>query len=108
MSMTHIPDLAALIEVNEDATVSRTVLKAEGARVVLFAFDAGQELTEHTAAMPVLLHLLDGAITVTADEATVELTPGGLIHLPTRMPHSVLATQPSRMVLTMLDPRTAS
>ena len=49
--MTHLPDLAALIEVNDDATVSRTVLKAEGARIVLFSFDTGQELSEHTAAM---------------------------------------------------------
>lgn len=102
---THIPDLGALIDVNEDATVSRTVLKAEGVRIVLFSFDAGQELTEHTAAMPVLLHLIDGAVTVTAGGETMDLAPGGVIHLPARQPHSVLATAPSRMVLTMLDPR---
>lgn len=103
--MTHIPDLGALIEINEDATVSRTALKAEGVRIVMFSFDAGQELTEHTAAMPVLLQVIDGALTVTAGGDTVELAPGAVIHLPTRMPHSVLATQPSRMVLTMLDNR---
>lgn len=102
---THIPDLGELIDVNEDATVSRTVLKAEGARIVLFSFDTGQELTEHTAAMPVLLHLIDGALTVTVDGEVMELRPGGVIHLPTRQPHSVYATQPSRMVLTMLDAR---
>jgi quercetin dioxygenase-like cupin family protein len=103
--MTHVPELGALIEVNEDATVSRTVLKAEGVRIVLFSFDAGQELSEHSAAMPVLLQVIDGALTVTAGGDTVDLVPGAVIHLPTRMPHSVLATQPSRMVLTMLDPR---
>lgn len=108
MAMTYVPDLGALIEVNEDATVSRTVLKAEGARIVLFSFDTGQELSEHTAAMPVLLHLVDGAITVTAGGETVDLLPGGVVHLPTREPHSVVATQPSRMVLTMLDARAAS
>ena len=102
---THISDLSELIDVNEDATVSRTVLKAEGARIVLFSFDTGQELTEHTAAMPVLLHLIDGALTVTVDGEVMELRPGGVIDLPTRQPHSVYATQPSRMVLTMLDAR---
>ena len=76
MAMTHLPDLGALIETNEDATVSRTALRAEGVRIVLFSFDTGQELTEHTAAMPVLLHLIDGAITVTAGDDTVELLPG--------------------------------
>jgi quercetin dioxygenase-like cupin family protein len=103
---TYIPDLGSLIDVNADATVSRTALKAEGTRIVLFSFDTGQELTEHTAAIPVLLHLIDGALEVTADGQTMDLRPGGVIHLPARQPHSVLATQPSRMVLTMLDPRT--
>lgn len=103
--MNHIDDLAALIAVNEGSTVSRTVLKAEGARLVLFAFDTGEELSEHTAAMPVLLQVLDGALEIRADGQTVTLKPGGVIHLPTRMPHSVLALEPSRMLLTMLDPR---
>ncbi len=103
--MGFIDDLAALIEVNEDATVSRTVLKSEGARLVLFSFDTGQELSEHTAAMPVLLQVLDGRLEVTADDRTVELRPGGVIHLPTRMPHSLVAAEPTRMLLTMLDAR---
>jgi quercetin dioxygenase-like cupin family protein len=105
--MEHIPDLGALIEVAPDSTVSRTVLRAEGARVVLFSFDAGQELTEHTAAMPVLVQVLSGRLRIGADGQQVELTPGGIVHLGTRVPHEVLALEPSRMVLTMLDPRGA-
>jgi quercetin dioxygenase-like cupin family protein len=103
--MTFLPDLGELIEVNDDATVSRTVLKAEGARVVLFSFDAGQELSEHTAAMPVLIHLIDGRLRVTGGDETVELAPGGVVHLTTRLPHAIVALEPSRMVLTMLDAR---
>ena len=103
--MNHIDDLSALITINEGATVSRTVLKAEGARLVLFSFDTDEELSEHTAAMPVLLQVLDGSLEVTADGQTVTLRPGGVIHLPTRMPHSVLALEPTRMLLTMLDSR---
>lgn len=104
-NVKHLDDLSALITVNEGSTVSRTVLKAEGVRLVLFSFDTGEELSEHTAAMPVLLQVLDGALEVSADGQTVTLKPGGVIHLPTRMPHSVLALEPSRMLLTMLDPR---
>ncbi|MCU0279916.1 MAG: cupin domain-containing protein [Candidatus Nanopelagicales bacterium] len=103
--MTHLDDVPGMIEINEAATVSRTILKAEGARLVLFSFDTDEELSEHTAAMPVLLQVLDGRLSVTAGGQTVELAPGGVIHLPTRMPHSVLALEPSRMLLTMLDPR---
>jgi quercetin dioxygenase-like cupin family protein len=104
-SLTHVGDLAALIAVAPESTVSRTVLRAEGVRVVLFAFDAGQELTEHTAAVPVLLQVLDGRLRVRAAGSTVELEPGGLVHLGTRVPHEVLALAPSRMALVMLDPR---
>ena len=83
-AMTTVEDLAALVEVAPDSTVSRTVLRADGARVVLFAFDTGQELTEHTAAMPVLLSVIDGALDVTADGRTVRLVPGGVVHLGAR------------------------
>lgn len=103
--MSDVADLAGLITVNEGATVSRTVLKAEGARLVLFAFDAGEELSEHTAAMPVLLQVLEGRLIVTADGRTVELTPGSVIHLSTRLPHAIVAREPSKMLLTMLDSR---
>ncbi len=104
-SMTVVADAAALVAVQPQSTVSRTVLRAEGVRVVLFSFDAGQELTEHTAAIPVLLQVLDGHLRVTADGRTVDLHPGGLVHLTTRLPHAVLAVEPSRLLLTMLDPR---
>lgn len=104
-AMTTVEDLAALVEVAPDSTVSRTVLRADGARVVLFAFDTGQELTEHTAAMPVLLSVIDGALDVTADGRTVRLVPGGVVHLGARVPHAVLALAPTRLALTMLDPR---
>lgn len=105
--MTVVDDLSALIEVGPESTVSRTVLRAEGARVVLFSFDAGQELTEHTAAVPILLQVLDGHLRVGAAGRSVDLEPGGLVHIATRVPHEVLALAPSRMALIMLDPRLA-
>jgi quercetin dioxygenase-like cupin family protein len=105
VDMTDLADLRALVEVASDATVSRTVLRADGARLVLFAFDTGQELTEHTAAMPVLLQVLAGRLTVSAAGRSVELVPGGVIHLPARLPHAVVAHEPSRLLLTMLDAR---
>lgn len=104
-TMTDLADLARLVEVQPEATVSRTVLRAEGARIVLFAFDAGQVLTEHTAAMPVLLHVLDGHLRVTADGRTVDLRPGGVLHFGTRLPHAVEAVTATTLELIMLDPR---
>lgn len=103
--MKHIAALDEMIEVAPESTVSRTVLKAEGARVVLFAFDAGQELSEHTAAVPILLQVLEGHLRVGAEGEFVDLSPGGLVHIGARVPHEILAMQPSRLVLTMLDAR---
>lgn len=103
--MTLVTDLAGKATVQPDATVSTTVLRADGARIVMFAFDAGQELSEHTAAVPALLHVLTGRLQVTASGRTVELTPGDLIHLPTRLPHAVLALEPTQLQLTLLDAR---
>jgi quercetin dioxygenase-like cupin family protein len=105
--MEHIAELGALVEVATGSIVSRTILKAEGARVVLFSFDEGQELTEHTAAVPILLQVLDGRLRVGADGRHVELGPGGLVHIGSRVPHEVLALEPARMLLTMLDPRSS-
>lgn len=105
--MTDLTDIASLVEIADDSTVSRTVLKADGARLVLFAFDTGQELTEHTAAVPVLIQALDGHVEITADGRTVDLRPGGVIHLGPKLPHAVLAKEPTRLLLTMLDPRQA-
>ncbi|WP_227589830.1 cupin domain-containing protein [Demequina pelophila] len=103
--LTHVEDLAALVTVQPESTVSRTVLKEEGVRIVVFAFDAGQVLTEHTAAVPVLLEVLEGRLAITADGRTEELLPGAVMHMGTRLPHAVDALEPSKLALIMLDPR---
>jgi quercetin dioxygenase-like cupin family protein len=48
--------------------------------------------------------VLDGRITVSADGRSVDLAPGGVIHLTARLPHALVALEPSRLLLTMLDP----
>jgi quercetin dioxygenase-like cupin family protein len=108
VAMTDLAALGDLVAVSPDATVSRTVLTGEGTRLVLFAFDTGQELREHTAAVPVLLQVLDGALTVTASGRELTLRPGGVVHLPSRLPHAVVALEPTRLLLTMLDPRVSA
>jgi quercetin dioxygenase-like cupin family protein len=102
--LTVVDDLRVLVTVQPDATVSRVALQAAGARVVLFAFDAGQELTEHTAAVPVLLQVLSGHLTVTAAGTTFALRPGGLAHFAARLPHAVVAHEPTVLQLTKLRP----
>jgi len=95
--MTHLQNVGPLVEVAADSTASRTVLKADGARLVLFLL-RHRSGTQRTAAMPVLLHVLDGRLTVTA--------PGrSIVHLTAGLPHAVIAREPGRPLLTTLDPR---
>ena len=101
--MTDLQDIASMVQINEGATVSRTVMHAEGVRLVLFSFDKGEILSEHTAAMPVILHTLEGALEIEADGRTVVLKPGDVIHFGTRLPHAVRALEPSKLALYMLE-----
>jgi quercetin dioxygenase-like cupin family protein len=103
--MHDLSNVASLVEIQPEATVSRTVLQAEGARVVLFSFDAGQVLTEHTAAVPALLQVLDGHLRITADGRTVDLRPGGLVHLAARLPHAVESRPSPTPRSTVASPR---
>ncbi len=102
MSATFIPDIAAEVEIPADGILSRTVFR-DGVRAVVFGFDAGQELSEHTAAAPVIIQVLRGriALTLGAGEA-VDAGPGSWAHLPPRLPHSLVASEPSVVLLTLL------
>ncbi|AOW94481.1 hypothetical protein BFN03_05715 [Rhodococcus sp. WMMA185] len=97
-------DLRTVAPIDPARPRSHRALVAEGARVVIFAFDAGQELREHSAAFPILLQALSGHLRVTADDQTIDLQPGGLVHMTTRLRHAVIAMEPSTLMLTMLDP----
>lgn len=104
IELGYIEDLGDMISVQEGATVSRTVMQKAGGNVVLFSFDTGEELGEHTAAMPVFVQTLKGRLKVTGNGRTVELVPGGLAYVPTRIPHAIYAEEPSVMMLTMVTP----
>lgn len=102
MSYTLLPDLAAEVEIPRDGTLSRVLYKDDDLRLVAFAFDAGQELTEHTASMPAVVQVVSGSIEVTLGGDTVQLTAGSWLHMPAHLPHSVRAAEPAVMLLTML------
>ncbi|HEY8474245.1 MAG TPA: cupin domain-containing protein [Natronosporangium sp.] len=102
MTATVIADLAAELEIPADGTLSRVLYRDDRLRVVGFAFAAGQELTEHSSALPVVIQVVRGRLALTLGEDQVTAVPGCWIHLPARLPHTVRATEPSIMLLTML------
>jgi quercetin dioxygenase-like cupin family protein len=94
--------LQSLITPTEAGIASRVLAKASGGNVTLFAFDAGQSLTEHTSPFEALVLVLEGEIALTIGGAPVRATPGTIVRMPGNVPHAVDAVAPSRMLLVML------
>jgi quercetin dioxygenase-like cupin family protein len=99
---SEILDLAALVEYQTDAVVSRQVAKAAGGNVTMFAFDEGQELSEHTAPFDALVHVLDGEVEVKISSQLYQLKAGDGIIMPANAPHALLARKQFKMLLTMI------
>ena len=94
--------LADLVSYQDGAVVSRQIVKTDGGNVTLFAFDLGQELSEHTAPFDALVHLLDGLAQVRISGQPFELKAGDAIIMPADKPHALKALSRFKMLLTML------
>lgn len=102
MDHRHVADLLAEVTVPADGITSRVVHNDDHARVVIFAFDRGQELSEHTASMDAILHVLQGEATLTLGEESVEAHAGTWIHMKANLAHSVVAKTPLILLLVLL------
>ena len=84
------------------SVVSRTLAKARGGSLTLFAFDAGQELSEHTAPFDAFVQVLDGAVELTVGGVRVVASAGETVRMPAGIPHAVRAIEPFKMLLSMV------
>jgi quercetin dioxygenase-like cupin family protein len=100
---TILNDLADILEIPDDGVLSKVLYRDDRIRVVGFAFDTGQELTEHTATVPVVIQVVSGRFLFTVGDTATEIGPVALMHLEASVPHSVVATEPSRLLLTLLS-----
>ena len=98
----EILKLAALAEYQQNAVVSSQVLRAESGNVTLFAFDEGQELSEHSTPFDALLQMLDGDAEIIISGKSFPMQAGETIILPADEPHAVKATKQFKMLLTMI------
>jgi len=94
--------LVDLAGYQEDSIVSRTIIDRSTGTVTFFAFDEGQDLSEHTAPYDALVHILDGEADVTISERTVRVKAGEIIIIPAEIPHSLKAAKKFKMLLTMI------
>lgn len=95
-------ELDALAVYTDRGIVSKAVYESPGLSVVLFTFDAGQQLSEHTASVPAIIHLLEGEAEVQLGGRRIDGRPGFWAYLPADLPHAIRAKTRVAMLLTML------
>ena len=98
-------NVAELTYYAQGAIVSRTLADNESGTVTLFAFDAGQGLSEHTTPFDALVHVVDGTAELTIGGKTVTASAGQIVLMPANVPHALKAIKPFKMLLIMLRSR---
>ena len=91
-----------MIKYQTGAVVSRTLVKKPTGTVTLFAFDAGQELSEHTAPFDAMAQILEGKAEITISGQPMQLTAGQIVIMPAGKPHAVKAIEAFKMMLIMI------
>lgn len=98
----EILKLVEMVAYQTGSVVSRQITKAEAGNVTLFAFDAGQELSEHSAPFDALVEVLEGEAEILISGQSFRLTHGEAIIMPANQPHAVKAPSQFKMLLTMI------
>ncbi|MCX8156313.1 MAG: cupin domain-containing protein [Verrucomicrobiae bacterium] len=98
----QVLNLAQETQFAPNGIVSRTLLKGPNVRVVLFGFDQGQELSEHTSPHRALVQILTGECEFALGPQWHKLKAGDWLHMPPNLPHAVRATQAFSMLLTLI------
>lgn len=94
--------VADLLEYQDGAIVSRVLIDAGDTTMTVFALDAGQRISEHSAPHDALVQVLDGRGRVEIEGTSFELDAGESIVFPAEAPHAVEAPEPFKMLLTMV------
>jgi len=98
-------ELAALVDYADGSIVSRTLAENDAGTLTLFAFDAGEKLSEHSAPFDAIVQVLDGRAELVIGGRAVSARAGEMVVMPADVPHAVLAPQRFKMLLTMLRER---
>ena len=102
MPIAEVVRFLDLVNYQEGAVVSRTLVNRTTGTVTLFAFDDGQGLSEHTAPFDALAYLLEGEAEITVSGKPLRTTAGEAVLMPAHQPHSLKALGRFKMLLTMI------
>jgi quercetin dioxygenase-like cupin family protein len=98
----QVVNVAEFVSYQDGSVVSREILKKPTGTVTVFAFDAGQGLSEHTAPFDALVQVLEGRVEITIAGEAHRLSGGQIILMPAHQPHALKALERFKMMLTMV------
>jgi quercetin dioxygenase-like cupin family protein len=96
-----VADLEAMVDVADQGIVSKAIVENDHHKIIHFTLAAGQELSEHTASVPAVIHVLRGEGTVSLGGEEHEARPGMLYYMPAELKHAVVARRDLVFLLTM-------
>ena len=100
--------LQSLVNSTDKGIASRVLARSAGGNITIFAFDTGEELSEHTAPFDAHVMVLEGAFVLPIGDQEVRAEPAPIVRMPATVPHAVRATEPGRLLLIMLrEPKPA-
>lgn len=100
--MTNSQNINQLINFQEGSVVSKEIINKPTGTITLFAFAKGQGLSEHTAPYDALVIVTEGLAEIIVSKIKYEVKAGEMLLMPANAPHSLLALQPFKMILTMI------
>ncbi len=102
MPIAEVIRLTDLVNYQDGAVVSRTLITRATGTITLFAFDEGQGLSEHTAPFDAVAHVLEGQADIVVSGKPLRTTAGEAVLMPANQPHSLKALSRFKMLLTMI------
>ena len=99
---SKVYDLKDMVDYAAGSTVSKIISRNEKGNLTLFAFDQGQNLSEHTAPFDAIVQVLDGSGKIIIDGTEHSVKEGQAIIMPANIPHALEATEKFKMLLIMI------
>jgi quercetin dioxygenase-like cupin family protein len=93
---------ADLVDYQEGAVVSRTLIDKREGTVTIFSLDKDQGISEHLTPYDAMVQILDGKALITISGVDHEIEKDGMIIMPANEPHALKAVERFKMLLTMI------
>lgn len=90
------------VEYQDNSIISREIVRKDTGTITLFAFDAGQGLSEHTAPFDAIVQILDGEAEIFISGEPITAASGEIVIMPANRPHALKANKRFKMLLTMI------